>query len=221
MSDEDKSKSWWQTLPGIITSLTAMVTAVAGLVVAVKQTGWLERPNPPAVVAPAPNGPAARPTPPASGPALRTAPSQPAASPGRVGEHAAVTSPARAPAAPYAVVLPATRDYKLGSAGTKSTFTLLKAEVTRETAEKDALQIRVRMVNHNRFDTNFWSQSFRLLVDGVPMAPVNDLNELVHGQSAKDGDVVFVIPRGTGQATLAITYLDNRTEIPLDLAPPR
>jgi len=41
MADEERSKSWWQTLPGLITSLTAAVTAVAGLLVALKQVGWI------------------------------------------------------------------------------------------------------------------------------------------------------------------------------------
>jgi hypothetical protein len=222
MSDEDKSRSWWQTLPGIITGLTAMMTALGGLVVAVKQTGWLDRPKPPAVVAPAPTAPATRSTPPASAPAPQTptGPSAPA-SPGRVDEREAATSLMRAPGVPYAVSLPVMRDYTLGLADTKATFTLLKAEVAQQTAEKDALQIRIRMMNHNRFDANFWSQSFRLIVEGVPMAPDNSLNELVHAQSAKDGDVVFVIPRGTTHVKLAITYLEARTDIPLELAHPR
>lgn len=53
------------------------------------------------------------------------------------------------------------------------------------------------------------------------MAPVSGLNELVPGQSAKEGDVTFVIPHGTTGATLKITYTDNTTEIPLKLTSPR
>ena len=37
------SKSWWQTLPGVLTALAALVTAVSGLLIAVHQTGWLDR----------------------------------------------------------------------------------------------------------------------------------------------------------------------------------
>jgi hypothetical protein len=38
---EDSSKNWFQTLPGILTSLTAFVTAVAGLVAAINV--WFPR----------------------------------------------------------------------------------------------------------------------------------------------------------------------------------
>lgn len=109
------------------------------------------------------------------------------------------------------------RDARLGEA----TFTLLKAEVSARTTEKDALQVRLRMMNHQRYDANFWDSSFRLIVDGVPMAPQGGLNELVPGQSAKEGDVVFVIPRGITRAMLKITYAEDSTEIPLDLPSPR
>jgi hypothetical protein len=195
MSDEEKPRSWWQTLPGVITSLTAAITALAGLVVAVKQTGWFDSKSSPAAVAP----PSASPT---AAPPVAAAPAPTAV----------------APSAAYAVALPALRDYKLGPALSKATFTLLKAEVSPRTAEKSALQIRIRMLNHDKYDHNFWDQSFRLLVDGVPMAPEGGLNELVAAEAAKEGDVLFVIPRGTASGTLKITYYDDSTEIPLVLA---
>ena len=45
MSDEEKRKSWWHTLPGILTGVTATISAVAGLLVAINQTGWFARPG--------------------------------------------------------------------------------------------------------------------------------------------------------------------------------
>jgi len=202
MSGEEKAKSWWHTLPGIITTLTATVTALTGLLVAIHQTDWLGPPTPPVVAKgsaptpPAPPGPVA-PAPPAQAPPPTMSP-----------------LPPRGPT--YAVGLPAMRDYRLGAA----TFTLLKAEVSPQTSEKDALQVRLRMMNHDRYDKNFMDRSFRLIVDGIPMAPKGGLNELVPGQSAKEGDVLFVIPRGTTGAKLKITYYDDSTEIPLNLKSP-
>jgi len=58
------------------------------------------------------------------------------------------------------------------------------------------------------------------VVNGVPMAPESDLNELVPAQSAKEGDVIFVVPRGTS-GKLRITYADGSTEIPLPPESPR
>lgn len=59
------------------------------------------------------------------------------------------------------------------------------------------------------------------MVDGVPMAPDSDLNELVPARSAKEGNVTFAIPRGTTGGKLEISYIDDRTEIPLVLRAPR
>ncbi len=191
MTGAGKSKSWWQTLPGIITTVTAAITALTGLVVAINQTGWFGPPSPPAAT----KGSApAVPAPLAQAPPLSTSP-----------------SPSPGPA--YSVALPAMRDYRLSTA----TFTVLKVDLAPRTSETAALQLRLRMMNHGRYDTNFWDRSFRLSVDGVPRAPEGGLNELVSADSAKEGDVLFVIPRGTPAATLKITYGDESTEIPLDL----
>ena len=37
MADDAKPQSWWQTLPGILTSATAAITAIAGLIAVVHQ----------------------------------------------------------------------------------------------------------------------------------------------------------------------------------------
>ena len=74
------------------------------------------------------------------------------------------------------------------------------------------------MTNNDRFPTNFWDSSFRLILDGVPLAPEGGLNEVVASQAAKEGDVLFVIPRGTSSARLKIIWSDNaNTELPLEL----
>lgn len=41
MATEPKTQSWWQTLPGILTALAGVLSAVTGLVVALHQTGVL------------------------------------------------------------------------------------------------------------------------------------------------------------------------------------
>ncbi len=206
LSDDGKGGSWWQTLPGTITALTATVTALAGLVVAVQQTGWF-----------------------IAAPAASSAPSSPAtSSPGATvsGTSTGTTSAAgSAPAsrpdpagsatarAAFAAPLPSLRDHKLGLV----TISFLRIDVAPRTTENDELTLRLRMTNHDRYDKNFWDESFRLVVAGVPRAPESHLNEVVPGESAKDGDVLFVIPRGTTAAQLRIRIGDTRTEVPLDL----
>src|SRR5262245_35744880 len=210
MTDAENPKSWWQTLPGIITGLTAIVTALAGLVVAIQQTGWLG----PGLQTPPSRPPTTTQAPSASAPPAASAPAS--APPAPASASRAASAPAPAARAPVPVALPALREYKFPGA----TITLLKSEVVPRTTESDELRFRLRMMNHDRFDTNFWDQSFRLILDGVPRAPESGLNELVAGESAKDGDVFFVIPRGTTAVQLRIGIGDKHTEIPLDLPAP-
>jgi hypothetical protein len=42
---QSESKSWWQTLPGVLTAVAAVITALTGLLVAVHQTGWFDHRN--------------------------------------------------------------------------------------------------------------------------------------------------------------------------------
>jgi hypothetical protein len=183
---KEDTTPWWQTLPGVLTGVAAVVTAIGGLILAVKQTGWFDRgPAPP------------RPPPTASA-------TSPAGTP----------SPGTARASP--VALPELRNYKLGEA----TFTLLGAEVVPQTTEKEALRLRIRMSNQGRYDANFWDRSFRLLVNDLPTAPESTLNELVPAQSARDGEVVFLVPRGTAAGRLKIEHLNVSTEITLAFRTP-
>ena len=41
MRRDDRTRSWWRTLPGVLTAIAGVVTAVTGLVVALSQVGLL------------------------------------------------------------------------------------------------------------------------------------------------------------------------------------
>lgn len=43
---QPESKSWWQTLPGVLTAVAALITAITGLLVAIHQAGWFNHANP-------------------------------------------------------------------------------------------------------------------------------------------------------------------------------
>jgi hypothetical protein len=69
--------SWWQTLPGLLTAIAAVVTAVSGLMVGLREGGWLSpSTGRPAATAVAPStapkaGAATAPPPAASAPAAK------------------------------------------------------------------------------------------------------------------------------------------------------
>ncbi|HBP89131.1 MAG TPA: hypothetical protein DD706_15700 [Nitrospiraceae bacterium] len=54
MSEEQKSKkqSWWQTLPGVLTAVATVITAMTGLIVGLQQAGYFSNtvdPDPPPI----------------------------------------------------------------------------------------------------------------------------------------------------------------------------
>jgi hypothetical protein len=47
----------------------------------------------------------------------------------------------------------------------------------------------------------------------VPRTPTNSINEVVPGDSAKEGDVIFEVPVGTKDVVLQISSGDERSRI--------
>lgn len=184
-------QSWWQTIPGILTGVAAVITAVTGLFLAFNRTG-----NRSEDVRPSPVS-ESRSTPPASPAASR--------SPGAV----------QTAGAAQRVALPAITRVTL--AGGAVVNTILSAQVEPLDLERRALKFVVRYTNAGRYAANFWSSSYRLIVDEVPRAPTNFLDEVVEPDSAKEGDVVFELPVGVKDVVLQISSGDEKSRIPLKL----
>ena len=205
MPEEPKSPGgWWQTVPGMLTATAGIITAVAGLIVALNQAG---------VFATAPKH-----APPPTGNATMGAP--PAAPPAGAGPAAsAPPTSSTGPATAYPHALAAGTEVRVGSA----VYRILAAQLDRRNAETLSLRFTVRMTNGERFPTNFWDESFRLRVDGVPSAPVGNLNKLVQAQSAEEGVVEFVVPVAARAVVLQVRQGDESTEVPVDLSskPPK
>ena len=188
MSDNKSANgpSWWQTLPGILTGLAAIITAATGLIVAFNRTGSRSEPA-------APSSSSSPPT------VSREAPAATAAEPHPAG----------------AIPLPPLHEVKL--AGGAAVVTILSAQVAPIDAERRTLTFDVRYRNAGRYPANFWGRSFRLIVADVPREPTNSLNEVVDGDSAKEGEVLFELPRGAKDVTLQISAGDEKTRLPFNL----
>lgn len=187
--DTRKPVSWWQTLPGVLTALAAVITAATGLVVALRSSDAPRRETePPAVTA-------------TNSPAEAVAPS---------------ITPTPVPAAASGdIPLPSGRDVRLARGDVA--IRMLSARLEPFSPEKRALVLSLRHTNNSRYPQNFWTASYRLVVDGVPRAPSNSLNQVVEGESAQEGEVTFEVPVQAKQVVLRISAGDERTEIPLDL----
>lgn len=121
-------------------------------------------------------------------------------------------------AAKVELPLPAVNELKLD--GGNTVVKILKAELEPFNAEKRALKFTVRHTNNGRFDANFWSSSYRLIVDDTPQAPTNFLDELVPAGSAKVGEVIFEVPLTVEQVILQVSSGNDKTRITLPLTSP-
>jgi hypothetical protein len=116
----------------------------------------------------------------------------------------------------YSFALPELREYVVG----RATYTLMKAELAPRTSELDTIRIRIRAFSHaGSSGLNFWSDSFRLIVDGLPQPPINYLNEVVEAEAAKEGEVEFAVQHGIMRADLAIRSGGESTKVALNFEP--
>jgi hypothetical protein len=97
------------------------------------------------------------------------------------------------------------------------TYKVLSTELDRPNSSTLLLRFHIRFTNNGGAAANFWNASFRLLVDGVPRAPVSNLNGLVDSHSAKEGTVEFTLPDTTTGVILQLRDGGEVVEIPIDL----
>ncbi len=172
MDEDSRSKGWWQTVPGILTAVAGVITAVAGLIIALHQAGLFDREG---QRAPQVQSGAVKPR------EVTKTPEEPPR------EETSTLSTGKGPSS---VILPSGTEVRVEH----YVYKIVASQLDRYGPNQNSLKLRVRMTNHSTYPGNFWAASFRLLVNGVPQAPENDLNEIVDGNSAKEGIVEFVIP---------------------------
>jgi hypothetical protein len=209
MAESNKPQKWWQTLTGVLTAATAIVTAITGLLVALHQTGIFDvltifrttdretisapyEASPPSIVSEVPG----------NGNGI-----------GNTQGAAVTSSRATSPTFQAPLNLAAGHEVRLGNVQYK----ILSLKLEAYNTENHSLRLTVLMTNNDRFGHNFWDSSFRLLTEGLIKAPVSNLNKVVHGNSTETGDVEFIIPAATGSATLRIINFGESTDVPLDL----
>lgn len=197
MTDEQKSQKWWQTAPGLLSATAGLITAATGMIVALHQTGFFDKDNGHAPQAP-------------SGSLAQPKTIQSVAAPDTLPK---TTSSSQSEVAAYPIAHAAETEVRLGNA----IYKILAIQLDRYNVEKLSLRLTVRMTNNDHYPVNFWDESFRLLVDGAPIAPVSRLNKLLHSCGAEEGEIEFVIPVTTQSAALKIEHLNESTEILIKL----
>ena len=199
-SADEGRRSWWQTLPGMLTAAAALISAITGLVVAAQQLRG--------------NGDHS---------ASSASPSPVEANTSTTGTGAATSSDgARVPSAGVGtaahVSFPSGRSVRIGDAS----YRVLTARAGAVNPGELMLALRVRMTNNGQYDANFWSRTFRLRVGADTSAPTNFLDELVPAGTTKIGAVDFSLGAATRRATLLVGDDPSKAiALPLRLTPRR
>lgn len=186
----EEEKNFWKTLPGIITGIAALVTAATGLLIAFNQTGWFKKTEPQTQQVSA----VVKPT--ESAPPLKenTSPIKPA-------ETAQYD-------VNFAMTIIKAGDYD---------YTILESSLKPTSPDNRELKVKLRLMNNDRYQANFWNSTFRLSVDGVPTSPTGELNELVDDHAAKDGFVTFDVPKEAKELIFMIMDHDKAIKIPVEV----
>lgn len=213
---EAQVRSWWQTFAGVLTGIAALITAAAGLIVALKQTGLIGAQPAASEIANRPDD-TARPTHTAnSASAKSTRRSQAAPTQQRV--ESAPLAPARKP---YALTLPAQREYVLGVGLVKARYILLSGSVIPQTTESDVLAMEVRILAEGEYPAAFSSDQFSVTIGDKPIQPRTWFTDRVPSGESRERDIRFSIAHGSTRATLRIrVFPDHTAEIPLNMQAP-
>lgn len=210
MADEPKKsaepgRTWWLTLPGLLTATATLLTALTGLLLGLQKLGWIGGDE----AGPARQSPAAASSP-LTGPSARSPAGLPTVSP----RSSDASSPGNS-GTEYSVEVDLGQSYRSGNVAYK--VTAVGAE-----ADTDAtlrLTFHVKASNTGRFDINFWDDSFRLDVGADRYAPVSGLDEIVAADSTGTGDVVFVVPSQTTAASLVLKFAQGEKTVPFTISP--
>lgn len=116
-------------------------------------------------------------------------------------------------AGPFPMTLAAVNDVRQDDV----VYRVLAATIVRRNTEQLSLRLSVRATNQKTTPVNFWNQTFRLEVDGVPRAPTSDLNELLDGRSARQGEVEFAFADTVETLALLVGDQKEKARVPLPL----
>ena len=220
MADESP-KSWWQTVPGFMTGTAALITAVGGLIVILRQSNP-QVPSAPTQEAAGSHNSATQGAQPDQSPTpsgARTPAHPPSNSRSR---GAGQSTPAVRSGPPRMVTLPVKREYVLGTIFDKARYVLVSANIASHSAESDKLTVKIRFMSEGQqgYQAEFSSFQFLLLIDDQSIRPEVYFTDQIPTGDSRDKDVSFFIDSSITHAVLRIQVGLRSAEIPLELSPP-
>lgn len=92
-----------------------------------------------------------------------------------------------------------------------ATYKILSAQLDRYASDQLALEFKIRYTNNGEYSVALGEDAFRVLIDGVPFAPVKAPNLLVERQSDAEATVVFAIPDNLTGVELQVGQVGHET----------
>lgn len=187
-------KNFWTTVPGIITGLAAIVTAMTGLIVALNGTGLFSK-------SAAANKVSSTET---KQEVKNEADSLP-------GKQAEPQKPVEKFKPIFSMTSVKIEDHE---------YKILGSSLEAVTPESNALKIKIKYRNNSNYSpATFWNDGFRLAIDGSLTAPSGNLSELVERHAELAGTVTFEVPNNAKDLALHILDVGKDVAIPIKLAP--
>jgi hypothetical protein len=194
---DPKKASWWQTLPGVLTGVAALITAIVGLLALLAQQGMLGRKE--AVIGPLPSQLSA----------------DAGASPAGTGETSASPAP----------VLPGAKD-EVRAGHYVFRLLDMKVEPYATGADGKptsvALRLSIRVTDVMGVTDYVDRLTIRLAVDGAELIPENSINLAVMEKQAVVTEALFIVPADARRVELLVGRASDATaRIPLEIQPAR
>jgi len=99
-------------------------------------------------------------------------------------------------------------------------YKILSSSLEAITPESNSLKIKIKYKNNSNYSpATFWNEGFRLAIDGSLTAPSGDLSELVERHAELAGTVTFEVPNNAKDLALHILDVGKDISIPIELVP--
>ncbi|MEO8854690.1 MAG: hypothetical protein ABI359_12990 [Ginsengibacter sp.] len=183
MSETDKS--WWQTLPGIITAVAGGITAITGLILALNQSGCSK---------------------------TKMATSE---SKSRRDSVVVYTPPSKSIEKSETPVIPATVDTVTWDRAPvhlsehyegRVKIEILTATIEKQDNDHKLLTLQIRATDETGFGQNLSDANFTLLVNKVPISLEQSVSIYVGAHASQQENLLFVVPEDAKEAVLKLFY---------------
>jgi hypothetical protein len=194
MGEQRGGTSWWQTLPGILTGIAAVISALGGMLAVVYQSGILEEKS-------------SLPTPVKESPEAASTPSTvtPSSEPPESRNEGLSTEPEQVRVGHYVFKLlgSALEPYSTDASGRPLKF---------------SLRLSIRVTDVMGISDYVDRRTIRLSADGAEFIPENSINLGVYDKQSVETEALFIIPADAAVVELLLGRPEDATgRIPLTL----